>query len=68
MTTIATLADKVRVELGDLGKTFVTTIVADGTTARFNLHYSPLNESLITVKKNGTTLASSAYGIGNLLE
>jgi hypothetical protein len=63
MTTIATLADKVRVELGDLGKTFVTTIVADGTTARFNLHYSPLNESLITVKKNGTTLASSAYGI-----
>ena len=63
MTTIASLADKVRVELGDLGKTFVTTIVADGTTARFNLHYSPLNESLITVTKNGTLLANSAYGI-----
>jgi hypothetical protein len=63
MTTIASLADRVRVELGDLGKSFVTTIVADGTTARFNLHYSPLNESLITVTKNGITLASSAYGI-----
>lgn len=63
MTTIASLADRVRVELGDLGKTFVTTIVADGTTARFNLHYSPLNESLITVTVNGVTLANSAYGI-----
>ncbi len=63
MTTIASLADKVRVELGDLGKTFVTTIVADGTTARFNLHYSPLNESLITVTKNGVLLANSEYGI-----
>jgi len=63
MATLANLADRVRVELGDLGKTFVTTFTADGTTNRFDLQYAPLNESLITVTKNGTTLANTAYGI-----
>ena len=39
MATLLSLTDRVRVELGDLGKSFVTQFVADGTTNRFKLLY-----------------------------
>ncbi len=60
MATISSLVDKVRVELGDIGKSFVTQFVADGSTNRFILHYSPLDASLVEVYKNGVDISNSS--------
>ena len=49
MATISGLIDRVRVELGDLGKSFVTQFTADGTTNRFRLHYAPLDGTTVEV-------------------
>ena len=61
MATISSLVDKVRLELGDIGKSFVTQFVADGTTDRFQLHYFPLDAEQVHVYKNNVdiTLAST---------
>jgi hypothetical protein len=58
MATLSGLIDRVRVELGDLGKSFVTQFVADGTTNRFKLHYSPLDGTGVMVFKNGTDISN----------
>jgi hypothetical protein len=58
MATLASLVNRVRVELGDLGKSFVTQFVADGTTNRFKLHYSPLDGNGVTVFKNGIDISN----------
>lgn len=60
MATISSLVDRVRLELGDLGKSFVTQFVADGTTNRFQLHYSPLDASSVYVFTNGTDITSQS--------
>lgn len=60
MATIANLADRVRIELGDLGKSFVTNFVADGTTNRFRLHYAPLDGDGVKVFKNGVDISDLA--------
>jgi hypothetical protein len=59
MATLASLIDRVRVELGDLGKSFVTQFVADGTTNRFKLHYSPLDADGVMVFKNGVDISNA---------
>ena len=53
MATLNSLVNRVRVELGDLGKSFVTQFMADGTTNRFKLHYSPLDGNGVMVFRNG---------------
>ena len=58
MATLSSLTDRVRVELGDLGKSFVTQFVADGTTNRFKLHYSPLDGNGVTVFKNAVDISN----------
>lgn len=60
MATISSLIDRVRVELGDLPKSFVTPFVADGTTNRFRLHYAPLDGVGVKVFKNGADVTSHA--------
>lgn len=60
MATISSLVDRVRMELGDLGKTFVTQFVADGTTNRFKLHYSPLDATTVVVTLNGTDISATS--------
>lgn len=57
MATVSSLVERVRVELGDLGKSFVTQFVADGTTNRFKLHYAPLDGPGIRVFKNGEDIS-----------
>lgn len=52
MTTTAQLIDRVRLELGDAGKSFVTQFVADGTTNRYRLNYSPLEGPTLRVFRN----------------
>jgi len=59
MATTSSLVERVRVELGDLGKSFVTQFMADGTTNRFKLHYAPLDGEAVSVFKNGEDISSA---------
>ncbi|CAB4137923.1 hypothetical protein UFOVP325_145 [uncultured Caudovirales phage] len=61
MATTASLISRVRLELGDMGKTFVSQFVADGTTNRFKLHYSPLDATSVVVFNNGTEVTTQAH-------
>ena len=54
MATLVNLASRLRSELGDTGKSFVYTIVADGTTNRFLLPYNPV-DGLSMVVHDGAT-------------
>jgi hypothetical protein len=59
VATLSSLVDRVRLELGDQGRSFVTQFVADGTTNRFRLHYSPLDGPNIVVFQNGVDISDS---------
>jgi len=61
MATTSSLVDRVRLELGDIGKSFVTKFVADGTTNRFKLHYAPLDASTVVVYAGNTDITSTSY-------
>jgi hypothetical protein len=61
VATISGLISRVRLELGDVGKSFVQQFVADGTTNRFRLHYSPLDASCVQVIKNGVDVSSTSF-------
>ena len=66
MATVSSLIDRVRLELGDLGKSFVTQFIADGTTNRFKLHYSPIDATTVTVYAtptggSATDISSTSY-------
>ena len=57
MATIDSLVGRVRTELGDLGKSFVQQFMADGTTNRFKLNYSPLDGASVRVWKNDVEIS-----------
>ena len=59
MATIDSLVAKVRIELGDVGKSFVSQFVADGTTNRFKLHYAPLDGEGVVVYKRSISNGSN---------
>jgi hypothetical protein len=61
MATISSLVDRVRLELGDIGKSFVTKFVADGTTNRFKLHYAPLDATTVVVYAGTTDITESSF-------
>ena len=50
MATLQSLADRLRSELTDIGKSFVETIVSDGVATRYNLSYYPVNGTDLTIK------------------
>lgn len=58
MATIDSLVGRVRTELGDLGKSFVQQFMADGTTNRFKLNYSPLDGASVRVWKNDVEISN----------
>lgn len=60
MATISSLVDRVRLELGDQGKSFVTQFMADGSTNRFELQYSPIDAATLYVAKDGVDISSQA--------
>lgn len=60
MATLSSLVDRVRLELGDQGKSFVTQFMADGSTNRFELHYSPIDAATLYVSKDGADISSTA--------
>lgn len=59
MATIASLGDRLRTEIGDFGKSFVYQTIADGTTNRFLVPYSPLDGANLVVTKNGFDISNS---------
>jgi hypothetical protein len=61
MATTSSLIDRVRLELGDVGKSFVTKFVADGTTNRFKLHYAPLDAETVVVYAGDVDITNSSY-------
>lgn len=61
MADINGLISKVRLELGDLGKSFATQFVSDGTTGRFQLHYAPCDPASVTVIADGIDVSSDSY-------
>lgn len=60
MATLAALSDRLRAELGDLGRSFVETFSGDGETKRFQLTYAPVNGSTLSVKVGNTELSQTA--------
>lgn len=43
MATLSALSDRLRAELGDMGKSFVYQATGDGTTKQFDLGYAPVD-------------------------
>lgn len=60
MATLSSLVERVRLELGDLGKSFVTQFMADGTTNRFQLHYAPIEAPSLQVLANNVNITSAS--------
>jgi hypothetical protein len=59
VATITNLSDRLRSELGDMGKSFVWQTVADGTTKRFLVPYSPLDGEGLIVLDAGADVSNS---------
>lgn len=59
MATLSSLSNRLRTELGDMGKSFVYSFVADGTTNRFLIPYSPLQGPTLVIHVNGTDVSSA---------
>ena len=60
MATLSSLADRLRFEIGDTGKTFVHQVVADGTTDRFLIPYSPVNGATLMVYADNVDVSENS--------
>ena len=60
MATLNSLADRLRFEIGDTGKSFVHQIVADGATNRFLIPYSPVDGASLMVYVNNTDVSDTS--------
>lgn len=59
MATLNSLADRLRFEIGDAGKSFVYQFVADGTTNRFLVPYSPIDGPSLIIQVNGVDVSTT---------
>lgn len=59
MANITSLADRLRSEIGDIGKSFVYQFTTDGTTNRFFIPYSPLDGLNLVVNLDGEDVSST---------
>lgn len=59
MATLSSLAERLRFEIADQGKSFVHPITADGTTDRFLLPYSPVDAASLNVTVEGTDVSAT---------
>lgn len=53
MATLESMSNRLRYELGDIGRSFVHQFVADGTTNRFLVPYSPLDGVHLAINVDG---------------
>ena len=58
MATLSSLADRLRFEIGDIGKSFAWQTVADGITNRYLVPYSPIDGASLVVHVGGTDVSS----------
>lgn len=58
MATINGMANRLRYEIGDIGRSFVYQFIADGTTNRFLIPYSPLDGAYLVVNSDGVDVSS----------
>jgi hypothetical protein len=58
VTTAAMMSNRLRYELGDIGRSFVHQFVADGTTNRFLVPYSPLDGAYLAVNVDGVDVSA----------
>ena len=59
MATVTSMADRLRYELGDIGRSFVYQFVADGITNRFLIPYSPLDGANLVINQEGDDVSST---------
>jgi hypothetical protein len=52
------MANRLRYEIGDIGRSFVYQFIADGTTNRFLIPYSPLDGAYLAVNSDGVDVSS----------
>lgn len=59
MATLTSLSERLRTEIGDLGKSFVWQTTATGTTNRYLLPYSPVDAVNMIITVNGVDVSTS---------
>ena len=59
MANLTSLAERLRSELGDTGKSFVHQFTTDGTTNRFLLPYSPVDAINMIITIDGTDISTT---------
>ena len=57
MATLESMSNRLRYELGDIGRSFVYQFVADGTTNRFLVPYSPLDGVHLAINVDGNDVS-----------
>lgn len=60
MANIQTLANRLRAEIGDVGRSFEETFTGDGTTKRFQLAFAPLKGYTLRIYVDGVDVSSTA--------
>lgn len=60
MATLADLTSRLRVEVGDLSKTFLETFTGNGFDKRFQLTEAPVNGTTMIIKVNNVNVSSVA--------
>ena len=58
MATVDSMSNRLRYELGDIGRSFVYQFVADGTTNRFLIPYSPLDGVHLAINQEGEDVSA----------
>ena len=58
MATLESMSNRLRYELGDIGRSFVYQFVADGTTNRFLIPYSPLDGVNLAINQDGEDVST----------
>jgi hypothetical protein len=60
VATLTALSDRLRAEIGDIGRSFVETFQGDGVNKRFQLTYAPVKASTLIVKVGSTNVSSTS--------
>ena len=60
MATLAALSERLRYEIGDIGRSFVETFEGDGYTKRYQLTPAPVDASSLTIIVNGIDVSDAA--------
>lgn len=60
MATLTALSDRLRAEIGDIGRSFVETFQGDGVNKRFQLTYAPVKASSLLIKVGNTNVSSTS--------